>query len=591
MGLDAWLTIGVILVALALFVSEVVTVDLAALIVMSLLLLLGLVDAEEGISGFSNPATITVLCMFILSAGIERTGLVDSLARLLGRFAGGGPTWTMLLLLAVAVPLSAFINNTAAVAVLLPLALSLSRERGIAPSKLLMPLSFGSIAGGLVTVIGTSTNVLGSSISGQLGHGEFGLFEFAAPGAILALVAAVYLLIAGRWLLPARGLAAAERYGLHEYLAELSVGAESPLVGRALGDPEVGGEPDVQVVRRFHGTPGQGSVQSPIAAGDILLVLGPRPEIRAFAKDRALHLSDAFQRLSAEGSDGVELFELVVTPGSSLVGSSLDRLRFGWWYGGTVVALRRRRGIVHLPRRVSGAHLNAGDALLVLGTREDRERFRESGEFEPLGEPGRQGFRRGKAWIALLLFGGVVTAAATGLTSILVAAVTGATLMAVLGVLKMDELHRAIRWDVLFLLAGLIPLGIAVEKCGIAAGIAGLIERFGGGVAPFLLLTLTYFVTMLLTALVSNSAAVVLLAPIAASAAVSLGLDPRAFILAVCFGSSTDFLTPFGYQTNAMIYGPGGYRFADYFRLGWPLTLIYLFLAPWVISRWFPLAA
>jgi di/tricarboxylate transporter len=589
MTLQAWLTIGVILVALAMFITEVVTVDLAALVVLSLLLVLGLVEPEEGISGFSNPATITVLCMFILSAGIERTGLVDDLGRWFRRLAGQGETWTIVTLLLVAVPLSAFVNNTAAVALLIPLAVSVSREKGHAPSRILIPLSFGSIVGGLVTVIGTSTNLLGSSISEKLGFGGFGMFEFAAPGAILALVAVLYIVFIGHRLLPERGRVAAERFGVHEYLGELTVQDGSPLVGRDPRDRSLRGRHQVEIVRHFHGPATREAGERKILVGDVLLALAERARLREFAEEAGLHLEEALQRLAVDDEGQLKMYEVVVTPGSSFVGRRVDRLGMDGRGVGTVVAVRRRRGILHTRSRMARAHLNAGDALLVVGTQEERDACRDSMDIGLLEELGAGSHRRDKAWVAVAVFAGVVAAAATGLTSILVAAVVGATLMAVLGVLKMDELHRAIRWDVLFLLAGLIPLGIAVQRCGLADSIASLIERVGRDVDPLVLLILTHFVAMAFTEVMSNNATVVLLAPIAGTTAASLGLDPRAFILVVCFASSMSFLTPFGYQTNAMVYGPGGYRFSDYARSGWPLSLTFLFLSPWLISRFFPL--
>jgi di/tricarboxylate transporter len=321
-----------------------------------------------------------------------------------------------------------------------------------------------------------------------------------------------------------------------------------------------------------------------------LLGLAERPRLREFAAAAGLHVEETLGRLAARGEGALEMYELVVTPNSSFVGRQFDGLGLDWRGCGNVVAVRHGRGILHTRTTMSRARLNAGDALLVVGTRDNRESCRKSPDFDLIEEiGGGENHRRNKAWVAVLVFAGVVAAAATAITTILIASIVGATLMAVLGVLKMDELHRAIRWDVLFLLAGLIPLGIAVEKCGLAASIAGFIGRVGRDVDPLVLLILTQLCAMLFTGVMSNSATVVLLVPIAATTAVSLDLNPKAFIIVVCFASSMSFLTPFGYQTNAMVYGPGGYRFGDYARAGWPLSLIFLFLCPWLVSRFFPL--
>lgn len=589
--LDAWLTAGVILVALALFITEVVTVDLAAIIIMALLLVLGLVSPEEGISGFANPATITVLAMFILSAGVERTGLVNLLAQRVARVAGGrGLVPQLLAILIIVAPVSAFINNTAAVAILLPLVVGLARETGRAPSKLLIPLSFGSMLGGVVTLIGTSTNLLASSISSRLGHGAFTMFEFSAPGAIVALVGVLYLVLVGRFLLPDRGVSASASYNVQEYLAEVTVPPGAPVAGRSLASLDLTGRYGVEVVLYTRGeATDEPTASTTLREGDVLVLLGVREKIIDLANLEGLAFKGERDGLTPREREKILLYESLVTPQSRLVGRTLAGARFRSRYGGTVVAVRKGARVLSTFVPISRAHLDVGDALLVAGTEEDRERVRASDDLLLIEELGGRKYRREKMPIALAIFAGVVGLAATGYFDILVTSIAGAALMALSGVLTMDEFHDSIRWDVLFLLAGVIPLGIAMTQSGLADVLADIISGYGALLPPIGALMLVYGVTTVLTEVLSNNAAVVLLAPVAAATAVALDLNPKTFILAVAFAASTSFLTPIGYQTNLLVYGPGGYRFSDYARVGLPLNLLLLLVTPYLLARFFPL--
>ncbi len=603
-ALEAWLTLAVIVVALTLFVTEAVTVDLAALIVMSLLLLidsivqsLGLgpgifTDPAQGISGFANPATITILALFILSAGIERTGVIDVLARRVENVTGEGEFVPLLILVALVVPVSAFINNTAVVAIMIPFAVQLARKKDFAPSKLLMPMSFASMLGGMVTLIGTSTNLLVASESARLGAVEFTMFEFAAPALIIAALGIVYLLTVGRWLTPDRGVEREERFNVKNYLGEVTVPRDSPIIGRSVADLDLPDRYGVELVLITRDDVVlEVGPETIIDPGDILLLLGTREDILEVASLE--HLAFRWSQVGP-GQDlpreDMRFYEVIVTPQSRLVGRTVKDANFRERYGGTVIAVRKGARLLQTATPIGRAHLDVGDTLLIAGTTEDRRKLEQFNDLVFVEDVERKQYRRGKLPVAVAIMVGVVLAPVLGLLpDILTSAIVGASLMPLLGVLNMEEFHRSIRWDILFLLAGMLPLGIAMENSGLSDVIAGLIVQAQGTLTPLWILVMLYALTTILTNVMSNNAAAILFTPIAFSTSVALGMNPEPFLIAVMFAASTSFVTPIGYQTNIMIYGPGGYRFTDYTRVGLPLNLILVFVAPWVIVQFFPL--
>jgi di/tricarboxylate transporter len=584
---EAWLTLALTVGALVLFATEVVTVDLAALLVLSALLVCNLVTPEEGVSGFSNPATITVLCLFILSAGLQKAGVVERISRWVVRGARGSELRGLFLLLLVVTGLSAFINNTAAVALLLPVGIALARSSNSTPSRFLIPLSYASIVGGLLTLVGTSTNLLASALLEQLGHRRFGLFEFTAAGLVHAGVMILMLLFVVRPRLPRRGTEAGSRFDLDEFIIELDVPPESPAAGKTLAELSEALPPETRILHRL---PGSGeernSGSGEVDAGDRILLSGPKEKVARAADLLGL----SFKNRSTTGSRSqLGIYEVIITPHAHLVGRNLREARFAERYGGSVVAVRRRHRILRHRARIASAHLGAGDSLLVAGTAGDVERWKASGDLLLIEQVESAVPDRKRLLLAVAIFAGVMAASALGLASIMVASIVGASLMAVTGVLRMRDFHEAIRWDVIFLLAGLIPLGIAVQKSGLAHVVAEGLAGLARGLPPLIFLMLVQAITSALTELLSNAASVVIMTPIASSAALQLDCEPRTFVLAVCFGASMSFLTPFGYQTNAIVYGPGGYRFRDYFRAGWPMSLVLAVLSPLVLATFFPL--
>lgn len=576
---------AVLLGAVALFVSEKLPVDMVALLVLATLLLTGLVSPEEGISGFANPATVTVAAMFVLTAGLQKTGATAAVGRLLVRLART-PTIALLAVMAVAALASAFVNNTAAVAVFIPLVLAVAARRKTPPSRLLIPLSYAAQFGGVCTLIGTSTNLLVSSISERAGYGAFSMFEFGRLGVVLTIAGMLYFLLFSRWLLPDRVAASLpEVYHLGEYITELRVGEGSKYVGRSIRDSRLGEEHDVTVLRLLHGERKiWAPLDQPLAAGDVLLVRGRIPELMALKGTAGLELDPEFQ-LGQEilESDELKLVQALVAPRSRLIGRTLKELDFRSRYHALVLAILRRGH--HLDQKLNAVRLQLGDALLLQARPQELERLRADESFIVLDEVESAAPRRRRAPLAIGILAAVVGVAAFGLLPILVTAIAGVAALVLTRCLTLDEAYAAIDWKVIFLLAGVLPLGIAMERSGAARLISDGALGWAGELGPVALVAVFYLLTAVLTELMSNNATAVLLAPIAISTAVQQGIDPRPLLMAVTFAASTSFSTPVGYQTNAMVYNPGGYRYADFLRSGVPLNVVFWILSTLLIPR------
>jgi len=562
---------AVLLGAVVLFVSEKLPVDLVALLVLATLLLTGLVSPEEGISGFANPATVTVAAMFVLTAGLQKTGATAAVGRLLVRLART-PTIALLAVMAVAALASAFVNNTAAVAVFIPLVLAVAARRKTPASRLLIPLSYAAQFGGVCTLIGTSTNLLVSSISERAGHGAFSMFEFGRLGIALTIAGMLYFLLFSRWLLPDRAAASLpEVYHLGEYITELRVGEGSKYVGRSIRDSRLGEEHDVTVLRLLHGERKiWAPLDQPLAAGDVLLVRGRIPELMALKGTAGLELDPEFQlgRETLE-SDELKLVQALVAPRSRLIGRTLKELDFRSRYHALVLAILRRGQ--HLEQKLNAVRLQLGDALLLQARPQEIERLRADESFIVLDEVEGAAPRRHRAPLAIGILAAVVGVAALGLLPILVTAIAGVAALVLTRCLTLDEAYAAIDWKVIFLLAGVLPLGIAMERSGAARLIADGALGWAGELGPVALVAVFYLLTAVLTELMST--------------AVQQGIDPRPLLMAVTFAASTSFSTPVGYQTNAMVYNPGGYRYADFLRAGVPLNVVFWILSTLLIPR------
>jgi di/tricarboxylate transporter len=577
--------LGVVALALVLFVTEALPVDVTAILSAVLLVVLEPwtgISVAEGISGFSSPATITVLAMLILSTGLGRTGVVQTLGSRMRQFAGRSQFRQLLATIGVAGPVSGVINNTPVVAILVPVVSDLAHEGGVSPSKLLLPLSYASMLGGMLTLIGTSTNILASATAQRLIGRGFSMFEFTWLGAVVLVVGAAYLLTVGVWLTPERipaGEGYLEEYDVDDYLTEVVVNPDSPLVGEtvaaAFGRADAP-EADVDVVQlvRDGRTFGEPLARKELRVGDRLRLRAASDTLAEVVDLDGLSVvgTPSEPELGQVDDEEQTLVEVVVPSGSFLVGESLASATFRQRYDATVLAFRSRGTLVR--DRMEDVVVQVGDTLLVQGPASSIDRLAATREFIVAHEVDDPNYRREKAPVAVATILGVVALPALGLLDIVASALAGVVVMVLTGVIRPQELYESVDWQVIFLLAGVIPLGIALEQSGAAALIGSLVAETATVLPPIGVLWVFYVTTALVTAVVSNNASVVLMLPVAVAAARDVGADPFAFVLAVTFAASTAFISPVGYQTNLFVYGPGGYRFSDFLRVGAPLLLL-----------------
>ncbi|WP_394350866.1 SLC13 family permease [Salinirussus salinus] len=597
-----------ILAALVLFATEPVPVDVTALTLLVALVLVdpvtqGMADAgllaepvyvlrspgedvaaatARGLSGFASSATITVLAMFILSGGVQRTGVVQRLGERVAGLTGDSEGRQVAATIGIVSPLSGFINNTAAVAVLLPMVSDLAHKTRNSPSKLLLPLSYASMFGGMLTLIGTSTNILASELYAEFSGRPFSMFEFTQLGVVVTVVGAAYLLTVGRWLTPTRIEPEADltsEFGLEEYLTEVVVREDSVLVGKTVSEGLSAVEFDVDVLQLVRDGRAFAEPLEPktIRAGDVLAVRVDRDTLvdllDAEGLDVLADVEVTDEELEAP-DEASNLVEVVVAPGSRLVGESLAGMAFRQQYDATVLALRRGGELIR--ERMDDLTLRVGDTLLVQGASESLTRLEDNPDFIVAQEIERPDVRSSKTPVAVGLVAAVVGLAALTPIPIVAAALAGALGMVLTGCLRPTEVYDTVQWDVIFLLAGVIPLGLALETTGGAALIADGVVAASATLPAVAVLGLLYVITAVLTNIVSNNASVVLMVPVAIEVAGKLPGDAAlAFVLAVTFAASTAFMTPVGYQTNLFVYGPGGYRFTDYVRVGGPLQAIF----------------
>lgn len=576
------LVLTILIATVVLFATERFRVDFVALGMMILLMVLGLVTPAEGVAGFTNPATITIAAMFVLSAGIQYTGVLDNIGQIIVRFSHQNEiVLTLILMLTVAL-LSAFILNTAVVAVFIPVVIQIAKQMGIAPSRLLMPLSFAAMLGGTMTLIGTSTNLLVSSITQEAGLSAFNMFDFAPLGIIILIAGVLYLTLIGRHLIPDRPVQVSlvDKYGIREYLSEVEVLPDSPLVGKRLVDSGLMERLDITVldILRDGRAIRLPSASRHIRPGDILLVRASPEQLLAVQKTEGLAISPIRKHIDdlLETHEGIGMAEVVVSAKSSLIGYSLKELNFRQRFG--AVAIGIQRGGMQLYSKLGHETIMAGDMLLLIGEKQALQKLAKSPDFLLLLDIPVPNLRPHSPWALIIMFG-VVLAILFNILPVMVSALLGAFLMIVSGALTLDEAYAALDKRVLVMLGGILPLEAAMEHSGLALWLAeGMLSVLGDS-SPWVLIAAFYLLSMLLTEAMSNQATAVVLTPLAISTALTLGANPVPFIMAITFAASASFMTPIGYQTNTMVYSSGKYHFFDFTRVGAPLNLLL-----WAIS-------
>ncbi len=592
MMIEGLLVLGILIVALVAFATERVRIDLVALGIMVVLMVLGIVTPQEGLSGFSNPATVTIAAMFVLSAGLQRTDVPGLVGNYIIHLANKSEIRIILLLMVTTAVLSAFILNTAVVAVFIPIVLRISKTMDIPPSRLLMPTSFGAILGGTLTLIGTSTNLLVSSIAVQAGLPPFKFFDFAPLGMITVVAGVLYMIFIGRRLLPIRPAESdlLGKYEVREYLSEIVVSPDSPLVGENLGDLDLTRRYDITILDILRDgrtilLPGR---SRHIRANDVILVRGSLEQLFAIEKADGLEiapLSDVKEKVLSQG-DEVGMAEVVVAPASSILGFTIQELDFRRRYGVEAIGMLRRG--MTLIGKFTHESIMPGDMLLVIGDKRNLVKLQNNPDFLLLVDVPMPVSHNSKALWAVGIMAAVVVTAILG-APIVVSALAGALLMVAMGVLSLDEAYASLDKRVLVLLAGILSLEAAMINSGLAQWMGDALLNVLGAADPWLLVGAFYLMSMLLTAAMSNQATAVVLAPLAISTAYVLNASPIPLLMAITFAASASFMTPVGYQTNTMIYNTGRYRFMDFIKVGLPLNILLLILSTFFIPIIWPL--
>ena len=582
-------------VAFVAFVKEVFPIEVTALGLLAVLLATGLIEIETALSGFSSTAVVAIGSLFVLSRALIKTGLLETVADRIGDRARNHP-WRMNVILLVLVAVgSGFLNNTAVVAISIPLMMKICRRIDLSPSKVLIPLSYASIFGGTLTLIGTSTNLLVSSVVEDAGKPALGVFEFTAMGSVLLVVGLAYVVAAHR-LLPDRASTGAltAKYRLGSLLTEVILEEGSGLVGRTLAKSHINEQYGVivlEVIRGVAETHVDDVDAMNLRPGDRLIVQGSLDDILRLKREQSLSLLPDVKLSDAELSEGGQaLVEAWITPRSGMIGRTIKDLDFHYHFGGFVLAISRIGGT--LRRRVSDVVLRFADALLILVPRHRIEDLEESGDLAVLSEHEVHLHRERRWWLVLVVLPLVVISAALGVTDIASSALIGAVALLLFRVLTPAEAYRSVDWSVVFLIAAFVPVGHAFTETGtadyLAAGIISVSGFASTNIAPHVVLALLYLLTSILTQLISNNAAAIIAAPIAISLSAALGVNWQPFIFAVCFAGSAAFMTPMGYQTNLMVYAAGEYRFLDYTKFGAPLNLVFWLLATFLIPVIWP---
>jgi di/tricarboxylate transporter len=580
-------TLGICVAALLLFIWNRLPFELVGLIVLAALIVFGLLPLPQALGGFSNEAVLTVAGLLILSAGLQQTGAVDMIAEAFARIGAGSELKLMIALIVLTIPASAFLNNTAVVALLIPVVLEAARRHEIAPSRLLIPLSFSSQLGGTLTLIGSSTNLLVSGVMVELGEPGFGFFQMTGAAAVLMLAGVAYLLTIGRRLLPVRGAPENELHAsFREFESALVVEPDSSFVGSSFREVREKGFEGLQLkaIRRAS-QQGEVGEDEPLRPGDLLLVEGASDALNRADRMAGLHFAMPRNDREVVGRDELVVMEAVVAPRSRLIGRRLRDVGPPDLHGASILAVQRHGRHPELPSAERA--LRSGDLVLVEGTGDGLNRIQLSGLLLLVTRV-RLPRTRGRWWLATGILLAVILLAALNVFSMPVSVLLGVIAMTLTGCLKPADAYERVDWGVIILIGSIIPLGLAMQQTGAAQLLAALVIRATGDLGPYVVLGTMYLVTSLLTEFISNNAAAVILTPVAVAVAGALGVSPVPFAMAVMIAASNSFMTPIGYQTNTLIYGPGAYEFRDFARVGTLLSILLLLLAVMVLPLFFP---
>jgi len=590
-------TLAVILLATVLFVTEKLSVDLIGLVIICALVMTGVISPIEGIKGFSNTATITVAFMFVMSAALLKTGALQFVAyKLSDIFKRNFKVGLVLMMLLIAI-ISAFINNTPVVAVFIPVVIQIAKSTGKSPSQLLIPLSFASIFGGTCTYIGTSTNVLVSGIAQDFGFEGFSMFQLLPFGLILVLVGTLYMMLIGSRILPKNRKNEEdleEKFGMRDYLTEIELQDNTDSIGKAIMQSPLVNDLKIDILEiNRHGTrynlpQGDFVLQS----GDVLKVRCNLSNIKEL-KSRAKVLEGSSLKMAGDNLKGTgsSLVEMVVSANSEFDGKNLQELDFRRRYRASPLAIRHREEVLH--EDLYDIKLKAGDVLLAEVkshyVKELRKKeMSQNAPFALLSSDHVIDFNKKQFLMVTGILAIVIALASFGILDIVISVMAGVVALVLLKILNMREVYKAINWKIVFLLAGVLSFGVALNNTGLDQKIAAGLLNHLGAFGPVIVLSGLYLVTSFLTELMSNNATAALMAPIAIAISTQLGLVPTPFLMAVTFAASASFMTPIGYQTNTMVYTAGSYKFTDFTKVGVALNLLFWILATLFLPMIFP---
>ena len=570
-----WLISLILLTAVVLFITEVIPLDLTAIGLLVVLMLTGILTPQEAFASLSNPSVITIACMFILSRGLVRTGALEFISEQMIRYSKGEEKRALTICMMATAAASALIGHTPVVVLLVPVVMSICCKYGFSPSKFLIPISYSSIAGGTITLIGTSTHLVVSDLSAKYGYGAIRMFQLSPVGIPVTMLCIALLYLGARRIMPDEKAPVCELTGkdVPLYLAELTVPPGSKLIRE---DPIAffaGRYPTVEIIELIRGD----AVHHPdrerlsVFLSDILFLKASANDLVTILKKRLLKLPHGVAESEFEPFGGNSLIvELVVTPQSRFVDEHPTRSRLRNEFGMQIIAVKRR-GTHFSEQELGPLRLTVGDVLLIHSSSERLDEIRRSQDFIILEDVHHGIINRRNAPLALAIFVGMLAASTPNLLDISEAALTAAFLMLVSGCLRLRDAYRSLNVRVLLTIVGMIALGTAMQKTGAAGAYAEMFLAPFRGQHPAVVLSGFILLTCILTELTGHITSTVILLPVALSTAISIGVNPKPFIIGVCFGASCGFASPISYHTHLLVYGPGGYRFSDFLKMGIPL--------------------
>ncbi len=569
---------------LFLFIWEPIRVDLIAISIPVVLVILNTwtgVDGETAISGFANSATITIMAMFILSEGIQNSGVIQLLKDKIINLTGNSETRQVGFITFISGFIAGILNKTPVVAVFIPMVTDLARTTKVSPSKLLIPLSYASTMGGLLTLIGASNNLIASNISNDLIGRSFRFFEFTPLGIIVLITGVIYFITIGHRILPERVKPEddlVDEYEMDLFMAKVIVEKDSPLINKSVGDSLSKSDLDMDLVMITRN--GEEFIEpleaKQIEAGDELIIRSDRETLRKLIGQQGLRIIPEDLSVEEEQlqkpAQGRKLVETVITSGSTFANQTLSEINFANRYSCSILAIRRGSELSHY--KLDKMELMPGDVLLMLVNEQTLKRLRNRRDIIVAREMEREDYSQEKIPVTLGIMFAVIALAVLDIIPIFISALGGVLAMVLTGCVNPARMYETVNWEIIILVAGLIPLGTAMKETGTAEFLASHIINLTGDLPPIIILAVFYIFTALLTNLISNRASVIIMLPVAVDVAMRLGVEPFSFIMAVTFAVSTAFLTPIGNQVHLMIYGPGNYEFSDFFKVGFPLQLI-----------------